>query len=143
MPETTPAPDALPETAALPEFEQAPNEDLPTSIFDLNYFSSKEDAQMVLDAMPFGDPPVLHLPSHGDVARIHGELFIKSIGRKLTQGDILLAYQFLARSAASSDIICGVALNNSHRCGGLMDIEISVLGRYYQCRRIEAHRFPL
>jgi len=114
----------------------------PESIFELKYFTTDSLAQSALDAASFGDPPVLHLPSHVDIVRIRLRLQENALANGITDPDILFAYQELALSASSSDIVCG-QLTGSHRCGGLMDIEVSVFGAYYQCRRVASHRFPV
>ena len=118
------------------------NHEKPESVFDLNYFPTQKAAQDALDCAPFGDPPVLHLPAHTDVQRIREQLQEKSRTGDLTDRAILTAYQELALSASSSDIICGQTAG-THRCGGLMDVEVSVFGAYYQCRRATSHRFPV
>jgi hypothetical protein len=115
---------------------------MPKSIFELEYFPSGEAAQAALDQIPFGEPPLLHLPSHKDVQRVRAELYERFKMDRLRDGDVLFAYQTLALSAASSDVICGVVAGG-HRCGGIMDVEVSVFGAYYQCRVNSSHRFPV
>jgi hypothetical protein len=117
-------------------------QDKPKSVFDLGYFTSQEAAQGALDCARFGEPPVLHLPSHDDVRRVRKRLHHIFRSGEVTDADILTAYQELAFSASSSDIVCGVVAGG-HRCGGLMDIEVSVFGAYYQCRVTSSHRFPV
>jgi hypothetical protein len=115
----------------------------PLSIFELGYFNDPEQAQNALDEFPTGDEKVLHLPSHEDIFRIRDGLrnIAKENPEGITSFVILMAYQDLSRSASSSDIICCEVVNN-HKCGGIIDLEISPFGRYYQCRKNSNHRFP-
>jgi len=116
---------------------------MPKSIFELEYLS-REAMQTALDSAAFGDPPVLHIPSNSDIRKVREEIEKKVHSRELRDGDVLLYYQRLALSAASSDIICGQLVSGGgHRCGGLMDVEVSVFGAYYQCRVVTGHRFPV
>lgn len=115
---------------------------MPESIFDLGYLS-REAMQTALDSAAFGDPPVLHIPSNNDIRKVREEIEEKASSHELRDGDVLLYYQRLALSAASSDIICGQLVSGGQRCGGLMDVEVSVFGAYYQCRMVTGHRFPV
>jgi len=114
----------------------------PISIFDLDYFDTTDEAQAALDQFPVRHEKVLHLPSHQDIIEIRKKLQEKAEGNGISNRDVLFAYQELSLSASSSDIIC-CEVANGHRCGGLMDVEVSVFGAYYQCRKNSTHRFPV
>lgn len=109
----------------------------PKSIFDLEYFETREEAQEALDAAFSGEGP-LHLPSCEDVKRVREQLVSKGT-EYLTDHDVLIAFQDLRKSAMTSDIICGDTSSGS-RCGGLMDFEVNAFGVYYLCRLNNRHK---
>lgn len=111
------------------------------SIFDLGYFENQSEAQEALNKLPTEGKKFIHVPSFSDVSKIQQRLQNKALESNITNLDILLAYQELDLSASTSDIIC-VEVVSGNKCGGLIDLEVSAFGRYYQCRRNSIHRFP-
>jgi hypothetical protein len=112
----------------------------PRTVFELGYYPSTEETQKWLNLAPFGNPPVLHLPSSDVVSSVRDNLAER--GTSLNMLDVLVSYHRLHASAQSSDIICGETDANGNKCGGIMDEEVSAFGIYYLCRADKSHKFP-
>src|SRR5262249_49619292 len=104
--------------------------DNPKSIHDLRYYDSYEATQEWLDMTPFVGEGQLHLPSHKLVQEIRDRFQQLSERMELHQRDILVAYQLLRSSPVLGDSICGFMVSG-HKCGGIMDEEVSAFGVYY------------
>ena len=114
----------------------------PKSIFELGLFESKDEAQSALDVAPFDAKGLLHLPELTVLDAAVEALSVAALEQRLDRRKVLHEYQRLAQSARSSLIICG-QVSGGHRCGGIMDIEVTPFGAYYQCRSNTSHRFAV
>ncbi len=112
----------------------------PRTVFELGYYPSKEETQNWLNLAPFGNPPVLHLPSSDVVSSVRDALAGRSAS--LSTLDVLVSYHTLHASAKSSNTICGDTDALGNKCGGIMDEEVSAFGIYYLCRADKSHKFP-
>jgi hypothetical protein len=114
------------------------NTDEPESVFDWG-LGPQNEVQQWLESAPFDDKGILHLPEFEIIKKVRQRLDEQAKQTDLTNGDVLIAYQELHKSATSSDIVCGIIVSTK-RCGGIMDEEVTPFGIYYQCRKHSAHR---
>jgi len=111
------------------------------SLYDLDYFDSREEVQRALEIFADEKHPLL-LPENQVLKAIAENLMASAHEQSLTVKKILVAYQRLRESHSHTDVFCGWKDNYGSPCGAYMDIEVDAAGAYYQCRVDKKHRTP-
>ena len=116
------------------------------SLYDLGFFNflGKREVTRLLESLGINENWPLLLPEYTVILQVSRELSRAASAGEVSPRTVLFSYQRLKLSEGR-DVICGRIDKdeggNEEYCLGIMDLQASVAGEYYQCRKeADKHR---
>jgi len=107
------------------------------SIRELPYF--EEEDEELLNSIMSPDNPLL-MPELGVIQQELAAIKELVYSESFHERTLLASYFKLRESHLNTDIFCGWRDGDNNVCGGLMRIEVSHIGAFYQCKINNSHR---